>query len=77
MKTLISFKEALHLTLSNVHAGRTEVLPLNQLISKILSEDIVSKVDCPSTSSSRKDGYAVISEDLTEASVKNPAKLRN
>jgi molybdopterin molybdotransferase len=75
MKTLISFKEALHLTLSNVHAGRTEVLPLNQLISKILSEDIVSKVDCPSTSSSRKDGYAVISEDLTEASVKNPAKL--
>lgn len=75
MKTLISFKEALHLTLSNVHAGSTEVLPLNQLISKILSENIVSKVDCPSTSSSRKDGYAVISKDLTEASEKNPVKL--
>jgi molybdopterin molybdotransferase len=75
MKTLISFKEALHLTLSNVHAGRTEILPLNQLIRKILSEDIVSIVDCPSTSSSRKDGYAVISKDLTQASEKNPVKL--
>lgn len=75
MKTLISFKEALRLTLSNVHAGRTEILPLHQLIGKILSEDIVSKVDCPSTSSSRKDGYAVISKDLTEASEKNPVKL--
>lgn len=75
MKTLISFKEALHLTLSNVHVGETEILPLNQLIRKILSEDIVSKVDCPSTSSSRKDGYAVISKDLTVASEKNPVKL--
>jgi len=75
MKTLISFKEALHLTLSNVRAGRTEILPLNQLSRNILSEDIVSKVDCPSTSSSRKDGYAVISKDLTQASEKNPVKL--
>ena len=76
MKTLISFKEALHLTLSNVHAGGAEILPLNQLIGKILSEDIFSKVDCPSTSSSRKDGYAVISKNLTEASEKTPVKLK-
>jgi molybdopterin molybdotransferase len=75
MKKLISFKEALHLTLSTVHAGRTEILPLNQLINKILSEDIVSIVDCPSVSSSRKDGYAVNSGDLAEASEKNPVKL--
>jgi molybdopterin molybdotransferase len=75
MKTLISFKEALHLTLSNVHAGSSEILPLHQLIGKVLSEDIVSKVDCPSTSSSRKDGYAVISKDVALASEKNPIKL--
>ncbi|MGD8520224.1 MAG: molybdopterin molybdotransferase MoeA [Desulfobacterales bacterium] len=75
MKTLISFKEALYLTLSNVHAVRTEILPLHQLSRNILSEDIVSKVDCPSTSSSRKDGYAVISEDLTGASHQNLVKL--
>ena len=75
MKTLISFKEALRLTLSNVYAGSNEILPLHQLIGKILSEDIVSKVDCPSISSSRKDGYAVISKDVAQASEKTEAAI--
>ncbi|UCE56215.1 MAG: molybdopterin molybdotransferase MoeA [Desulfobacterales bacterium] len=76
MKTFISFKEAFDLTLSNVPVGQTEILPLDQLTAKILSEDIVSKVDCPSISTSQKDGYAVVSTDLTKASTKNPVKLK-
>jgi molybdopterin molybdotransferase len=76
MKTFISFKEAFDLTLSHVAVGKTKSLPLDQLIGKILSADIESKTDCPSISTSRKDGYAVISTDVTEASEQNPIKLK-
>jgi molybdopterin molybdotransferase len=76
MKTFISFEEALELTLANVAAGKTEELPLDQLTGKILAEDIVAKVDAPSSTSSRKDGYAVISSDLTGATEENPVELK-
>ena len=75
MKTFIGFEEALELTLANVVVGEAEVLALDQLTGKILSEDIVAKVDSPSRASSRKDGYAVISSDLAGATEKNPVKL--
>lgn len=73
MKSFISFKEALDLTLSNIPVGSTENLPIGLLTGKILAEDIVAKVDCPSISSSRKDGYAVVSSDLANACPQNPA----
>lgn len=76
MKTFIGFDEALELTLANVFAGKDEALPLAQLNGKILAEDIVARVDSPSSTSSRKDGYAVVSLDLTDASEKNPVKLK-
>lgn len=76
MKTFISFEEALELTLANVAAGKTEALALNQLTGKILAEDIIAKVDAPSSTSSRKDGYAVISSDLSGATENNPVELK-
>ena len=76
MKTFISFEEALALTLANVAAGEAEILPLDQLTGKILAEDIVSRVDAPSITSSRKDGYAVISSDLAGATEENPVELK-
>ena len=76
MKTFISFEEALELTLANVAEGETERLPLDQLTGKILAEDIVARVDAPSSTSSRKDGYAVISSDLAGATEENPVELK-
>ena len=76
MKTFIGFKEALDLTLANIDGGLTETLPLNRLAGRILAENIISRVDCPSISSSRKDGYAVQSQDLEAASENNPVTLR-
>ena len=75
MKTFIGFKEALDITLANVSAGPTEVLPLSRLTGRTLAENIASRVDCPSLSSSRKDGYAVQSPDLAKASEDNPVTL--
>ncbi|MGD8342625.1 MAG: molybdopterin molybdotransferase MoeA [Desulfobacterales bacterium] len=76
MKTFIGFDEALELTLTNVSVGETEVLPLAQLTGKTLAADIVAKVDSPSSTSSRKDGFAVNSADLVNASADSPVDLK-
>ena len=76
MQTLIGFKDALDLTLSNVSVGKTEFLPLRQLTGRILAEEAVARVDCPSISSSRKDGYAVVSSDVSEACSRAPVVLK-
>ena len=75
MQTFIGFKNALDLTLSNVPVGKTEFIPLRQLTHRILAEDVFAEVDCPSSSSSRKDGYAVVSSDISEACKQAPVKL--
>jgi len=76
MQTLIGFHQALDLTLSNVVPGDPQIMPLEDLSGKILASDLVARVDCPSISSSRKDGYAVVSTDLNAARRSRPVKLR-
>ena len=75
MKEFISFKRALELTLSYVSPGSTEMLPLDRLVGRILADDVVARVDCPSVSTSRKDGYAVVAADLSRADEQNPVRL--
>ena len=76
MKKFIGFKEALELTVSSVPTAGTESLTLERLTGKISSEDVVSRVDCPSVDSSLKDGYAVVSSDLKRASSDNLIRLK-
>jgi molybdopterin molybdotransferase len=76
MKTFIGFDEALELTLSHVSARKAEVLPLARLTGRILADNIVARVDSPSSTSSRKDGYAVRSADVADASQQNPVELK-
>ena len=75
MKTFIGFTEALQLTLANVHLAGVESLPLNELSGRILSEDLFSKVDCPSVDASLKDGYAVKSQEIALACSNRPVRL--
>ncbi len=75
MKHLIGFNEALHLTVSSVPCTEMETVRLEQLTGRILLEDIVARVDCPSVDSSLRDGYAVRSVDLTEAGKEHPIQL--
>lgn len=76
MKTLIGFDEALGLTLAHVSSGGTEKRSLLEAVGRILAEGLKATVDSPSISTSRKDGYAVISEDLKTASSASPVRLR-
>lgn len=75
MKKFIGFKEALELTLSHATPGETEILPLDRLVGRVLAEDVLAQVDCPSVSTSRKDGYAVVAADLAAADEQNPVSL--
>jgi len=75
MKTFIGFDEALELTLSNVSDSEPETLPIDELTGRILSEDLVARVDCPSSTTSRKDWFAVIAADLSNASQQHPVTL--
>jgi molybdopterin molybdotransferase len=75
MKEFIGFEEALVLTLSNVSTIGTEDIPLEHLVGRVLAEDVFAQVDCPSLSTSRKDGYAVVSSDLSHANESNQVKL--
>ncbi|UCB49973.1 MAG: molybdopterin molybdotransferase MoeA [Deltaproteobacteria bacterium] len=76
MKNFIGFVEALELTVSSVPTVGTESLALDRLTGRISSEDVVSRVDCPSVDSSLKDGYAVVSNDIKEASGENLISLK-
>jgi molybdopterin molybdotransferase len=76
MKTLIGFDEALGLTLAHVSSGGTEKRFLLEAVGRILAEDLNATVDSPSISTSRKDGYAVISEGLKTASSAFPIWLK-
>jgi molybdopterin molybdotransferase len=76
MREFIGFSEALDLTLSHVAVGETETLPLDHLVGRTLAEDVIARVDCPSVSTSRKDGYAVVAADLSQADEQNPVRLK-
>jgi molybdopterin molybdotransferase len=75
VKQFIGYKEALELTLAHVVAGETEIIPLERLVGRILAEDVVAQLDCPSVGTSRKDGYAVVAADLSRAGAQNPIRL--
>ncbi len=76
MKTFIGFTEALELTLNHVAPGEEEELPLLAAVGRVLTADLASMVDSPSISTSRKDGFAVVPEDLSAASRDNPIGLK-
>jgi molybdopterin molybdotransferase len=76
MKTFIGFTEALELTLANVSAVGSEKIPLLSAVGRILAEEVKATVDSPSVSTSRKDGYAVLPEDLRSASPATPVRLK-
>jgi len=75
MKEFIGYKDALELTLANVSPGSTETLPLDRLVGRVLTEDVTARVDCPSVSTSRKDGFAVVAADLARADEQHPVRL--
>lgn len=76
LKTLISFNEALEILLSHAKPiDERELVNIEEVIGRVLAEDIIAPIDVPHFDRSAMDGYAVIAEDTYGASLHNPVTL--
>lgn len=71
----IGFDRALDLALSSVSPSGVETVPTSELAGRVCAEDVVALIDYPSSDSSLKDGYAVVSQDVARADVSSPVDL--
>ncbi|MBN1547250.1 MAG: molybdopterin molybdotransferase MoeA [Syntrophaceae bacterium] len=74
-KQWLGLVEALELTLAKIPMMATEVLPVHECVQRVAAEDIYSKINSPSLTASLKDGYAIYSEDVAQASEEQPVVL--
>ncbi len=73
----ISLEEARRLLLDHLRPiARIERLPLSAAGGRVAAADIASLMDVPPFARSAMDGYAVISADLSGASLEGPVRLR-
>ncbi|MBW1870110.1 MAG: molybdopterin molybdenumtransferase MoeA, partial [Deltaproteobacteria bacterium] len=72
----IGLEEALSKVLGTLERPSPVNLPVDEVCDLIAAEDLFAVADCPSATSSLKDGYAVVSKDIEEASKDDPVKLR-
>lgn len=62
----ISVQDALKLILKNISPTQTETIPITEVSSRILAEDLESKITNPPFDTSAMDGYAVHREDIID-----------
>jgi len=72
----VGYHDALNLVYSSVQPVGVEEIPLDLCVGRIVSEDLVALLSYPSGDVSLKDGFAVKSEDVADASRKRPVCLR-
>jgi len=71
----VGYTEALSLVRSNVQPVGVEELTLDLCAGRIVAEDVVALVSNPSSDVSLKDGFAVKSEGVVNASRQHPVRL--
>jgi molybdopterin molybdotransferase len=72
----ISFEEALHAILNSIRPLPPIEGTIENVVGRVLSRDHVAVVDCPSADISLRDGFAVLSSDLMNASKGHPVPLK-
>ena len=72
----ISYQKALDLTFKHIKSLKVEERSLLESADYVAAEDIYALVDSPSVYTSLKDGYAIRSEEITDATPKNPIRLK-
>ncbi|MBI5590838.1 MAG: molybdopterin molybdotransferase MoeA [Deltaproteobacteria bacterium] len=72
----LGLKEALRLTLECIKPLPDENVTLVDSVDRIVASDLHALVDSPSVDASRKDGYAVLSHELADATAESPVRLR-
>ena len=75
-RELIGYSDALALTLGNISSLDTESVGLSECQDRVAACDLKALVDSPSVDASLKDGFAICSRDIEDASTENPVTLR-
>ncbi|MBI4726501.1 molybdopterin molybdotransferase MoeA [candidate division TA06 bacterium] len=73
---MISFNEARNKMLEGIKPLPTEKCRLDDLLGRILAQDITASFDIPPKDNSAMDGFAVIYSDVATASPENPVALQ-
>ena len=73
--SMIQVQEALDKILCQIQFKGVERVPLGQALGRVLTEDVVSRINNPPLDNSAMDGYAVIAKDIQSATPENPVKL--
>ncbi len=76
MKKNISYNEAYTQTIDNIQALPGETIALVESVGRIPACDHPASVDSPSADSSLKDGFAVLAQDIAQASEEAPVQLQ-
>ena len=71
---MISLSQA-HQHIASLPSLQPVAVPLDGALGLVCAEDVYAVHDCPSVDSSLKDGFAVFSSDITDASPDNPVTL--
>jgi molybdopterin molybdotransferase len=72
----IGYQKALDLTFAHIKSLEVEERSLMESADYVAADDIYALVDSPSVYTSLKDGYAIRSEEITDATLKNPIRLK-
>ncbi|GAB6190603.1 molybdopterin molybdotransferase MoeA [Desulfocastanea catecholica] len=72
---MISLHQA-HTLIGKLHPLPPVRLPLDQALGLVCAENVHAAANCPSVDSSLKDGFAVVAEDITDASPGNSVTLK-
>ncbi|MFO7875779.1 MAG: molybdopterin molybdotransferase MoeA [Desulfovermiculus sp.] len=72
----LGIDQALPMTLSSIDPVGTETLALAHCVDRISASSLYALVDSPSIDASLKDGYAVMSRDVENASPSQPVPLK-
>lgn len=75
-RKMISYDEALAITLNNISNIESEMVSIINCSDCILAEELRALVDSPSVDASLKEGYAIRSEEIEQASPETPVKLK-
>ena len=73
--SMIQVQEALDKILSKIQFKGVEKVSLDQALGRVLTEDVVSRINNPPLDNSAMDGYALIAGDIQSATPENPVKL--
>src|SRR3954464_12153360 len=71
-REMISVAEAIQIVRQQTRALSTERVALEQVLGRVLAEDVVADTDLPPFDRAQMDGYAVRAQDVKEA----PVRLR-